>query len=176
MKRSPLHRKTPLRRQPITTAPLTGKRKPLPPKRRTPRRWVNVRQRREYVANVGWCEYGAINGCRNPATDAEHFLGRGRHASDDPRVLLALCRGCHSAIGRGHAAAVNGLWLKLKRVREVGITVGYEMALLVEFWESLGFRVEVVAVWLTDGTLTDEAVQRRALDVMDWCDVDPITF
>ena len=145
----------------------------------TPAHWPKPKQRRDYVAAAVYCEYRAINGCRKPATDAEHYLGRGLFPSDDPRALLALCRECHREIGRGHEAAVNGLWIKMRSCESEAShdlhgayfgplrdeRIEWLTRSYFEWLEDLGFRVEVLRNWIDDGTMSDAAV-RRAVDVL----------
>lgn len=103
MKRSPLNRKTPLRR--------TGW-----PKK------SGVAKRKGYGQTWVWCMDRANRRCEartevcaGHATQVHHVLPRGRGGDDDLGNLLAVCLPCHSHI---HAHPVESLergWLRSRK-------------------------------------------------------------
>lgn len=158
------------------------KRSPIRRKSQRQRSWADPVLRRMYVLQHPVCEYNAINGCRNAAMDAEHYLGRGWQGADDPRCLLALCRRCHAAVGRSHAAVVNGVWIKLRGLRLLSDSdwpLSYRADEAFRnfagpyrsFVESAsGFLFTEIENWIDDGSLS-EAANERAKEVLEWCGI-----
>ena len=96
MKRTPLNRKSPLRRTPFFRKP--AKKSQVPPEIRDA---VTAR-------SGGLCEWPS---CPNPATDLHHKQMRsqgGKHTVDN---LAHLCRGCHDRIHANPAQSYEAGWL-----------------------------------------------------------------
>lgn len=111
MKRSgPIKRKTPLKR--------TGK---LPTRRKTARKWVDLRSRRAAWKNMpclyGLFDVGLCESDFHAATEPEHWGGRGWMGADEPQGIIPICNRAHMAVGRTKQAKVYGVWIKLRQAR-----------------------------------------------------------
>jgi hypothetical protein len=86
MKRTPLKRKTPLRKV---------------SKKQAVKNSLYGKQRKEYLTQHPTCEI-----CGAPATDVHHKSGRGAH-TNDKSTFCALCRKCHDWL---HFTADGKAW------------------------------------------------------------------
>jgi hypothetical protein len=115
VKRSPIKRKTPLKRTAMARAKarLVSDPKPLSARRR--RQLPNYSQVREVVfERAGWrCEI-AHEGCTGRAEHCHHRLMRSAGGKDEAANLLAACHRCHEHIHANPALSYEHGWLQRK--------------------------------------------------------------
>ena len=103
MKRSPLQRKTPLKRTQITKKRPMLKRTKINTASKDPKKVKERKEyknlRRDYLLNNPTCQFVDKHGvrCEHQATDIHHKAGRGR-LLNDINYWMGLCRHCHDFI------------------------------------------------------------------------------